>query len=419
MPSPRYATPAVAAVVFLIGCGGGSGHHGTGAQVTPSPSAPTPTSTAALATPTNVSPTSTPVSGAHRTFAVGALAFTADGGASVVRSETIGGSYERVFSTDTFGPLGLNIDFVDAVNGWAIDFKSGASSQILHTSDGAESWTSQTSNITIGTEKTPELHDLAMMTATQGVIVGSAFADPSQSLEAQPLILTTTSGGATWSAATLALSPVRPATLTAVCLKPDGIGIAAGSSAVSGATVLKTVDGGQTWSDITANVRIDTADLANPSAVACTGDGTLWLGGSRLRLGILGPTVLLSSDGGLTWEDRSPTLGSELNESAIRISFPSATVGSAILVGTGVVLHTENGGRTWAQQEIPNNVTGLFSSIEMINAGEGAIVGARAAVAGQPPLALVLTTDNGGQSWTTAAVAPSDTLALDDLSIVP
>lgn len=387
-------------LVAVLGCGGGGDHGSDRSSTTPTPSAASPTVT------------STPTPAALRAFAVGALRFEAAGGVSILRSEDAGSTWRRAFGSETFGPLGLRLAFADGENGWVIDGTSGASSRIFHTVDGGSSWSNQSENI-VSVAKIIELQDLAFLSLERGVAVGATLPDPPVGIAARPLILVTNDGGDRWSPATVRLTPDRPGALTSVCLTTSGLGIAVGSSAVSGVVVVRTTDGGETWLDITSRLTLSSRDLASLSTVGCAEPMHFWVGGTDFT-----PTILFSSDGGATWVDHSPALPRRFDDASLAVMFVDATRGWVMVVGSLVILHTEDAGATWAAQAPPETVGGSLTAIDFADAFHGVVVGYGDPGGGLLP-ALILTTQDGGATWVPASIGTGDVVGLEDVCLLP
>jgi len=382
---------AVTIVVALFGCGDGSG-GGTAA---------TPTAT--------TTPSATPDADGGRVFAMGS-------GPSVVRSENGGQSFARVADIDALGSQLFALTFVDELRGWAIGNRFRELPTILHTSDGGESWVSQTENIVVEDQTVWRLGDLAFSSAERGVAVGVVQED--LHLSARPVILSTVDGGAEWRSV---LTLGRAAVLRSVCLNADGSGLAIGASAVSGSAVVRTDDGGMTWRDITAEVGLFLgADL---KAVSCTETGQFSVGGNRLRfptpvLPVPRGTLLFSPDDGGTWEDRTPPSLRNTSDSVVSLDFTDGRNGWALADGHMVVFHTEDAGVTWIEQALPDDVPGRVRELDFRDAHRGVVVGSTVPEDGSGSRPLVFTTADGGDTWARGTV-PDDVLGLRDVVFLP
>ncbi len=162
-------------------------------------------------------------------------------------------------------------------------------------------------------------------------------------------------------------------------------------------TILKTVDGGVTWSPQTANT---TATLLNVDSV---GASSAWAVGT-------GGTILHTADGGAHWTQQPVASGDEFRG----VAFVSPTQGWATSFHAthydssgeadnwrGTVWHTADG-VTWQAQTLPANA-GLLNRVKFLDAQCGWVVGVKHTGDdryGRPQHAgVVYATANGGQSW--------------------
>jgi photosystem II stability/assembly factor-like uncharacterized protein len=147
--------------------------------------------------------------------------------------------------------------------------------------------------------------------------------------------------------------------------------------AITPTYLLETNDGGRTFEK-----RLSQEDGSLQSLVfvdARTG----WIAGSELRNGVASPLVLNTIDGGVTWQKRSVESAGRLSA----VSFCTRDVGFA--AGGNAIVQTSDGGGTWRQQyagEREDRLYGIYSlSPEEIWAvGENG---------------LVLNTQDGGKTW--------------------
>ena len=411
MPTLHVVASVLMCALLVQGCdGGGDGDGGD----------ESPTTTAVLATTTPPAPSSTPTPQlpAPLAFAIGALRAGADEGASVLRSEDGSlSNFQRVLSEeDGLGPLGLRVGFADRNVGWAIDRASSADSHIFRTEDSGATWTDQTAALP-NEPATIVLNDITFVASDpdRGVAIGAAVDGPPIASNMTPVILTTSNGGESWVTASIQLSPERPGELAAVCFTSVGLGVAVGSSSVSGPVVLLSEDGGSSWSDITSQVGLTGGELAQLSTASCV-DDHLWIGGRRLRSTIAGPGILHSADSGATWSDRSPPFPTSASGSTVATDFVTEEEGWAVALGSLIVFHTEDAGLTWEPQPLPAAISGVLTAIDFSDSSYGVVVGA---TADEPPLALIVSTNDGGTVWEVASIEESGVVGLNDVSVVP
>lgn len=150
----------------------------------------------------------------------------------------------------------------------------------------------------------------------------------------------------------------------------EQIGWAAGD-----AGVLRTTDGGQTW---TAALLPDDAEavffVTESDGWVCGNDGMLQR----------------STDGGQTWQAQSSGVGEKLRD----IYFADLQHGWAA-GRDGILIHTTNGGQSWSPQASP--AVDDLRGIHMLDNQRGWIVGSDG---------LILHTANGGQAWTVQLSVP-------------
>jgi photosystem II stability/assembly factor-like uncharacterized protein len=214
----------------------------------------------------------------------------------------------------------------------------------------------------------PQGEDLnaVAFSGSHGVAVGAAGA-----------VLRTDDGGATWSAGASGTA----ASLREVAL-PDASTVYAGG----GCVLRRSTDGGETFRRVAFSVR----ETKCPSALSQISFPTPSVGYVVLGNG----TVLRTTNGGASFARRSSLqVGSSVPQGGpADVAFTSATTG---VVATGwenpAFLRTEDGGRTWTAIR-PAGITRV-RDIQFINASLGYAVTDN----GTTPMAK---TEDGGQTWT-------------------
>jgi photosystem II stability/assembly factor-like uncharacterized protein len=147
--------------------------------------------------------------------------------------------------------------------------------------------------------------------------------------------------------------------------------------AITPTYLLETNDGGRTFEK-----RLSQEDGSLQSVVfvdARTG----WIAGSELRNGVASPLVLNTIDGGVTWQKRSVESAGRLSA----VSFCTRDLGFA--AGGNVIVQTSDGGGTWRQQYTGERETRLYG-IYCLSPKEIWAVGEKG---------LVLNTQDGGKTW--------------------
>jgi len=186
----------------------------------------------------------------------------------------------------------LGAAFADTRSGYAV----GSAGTILHTSDGGMSWQAQTSGLE-GTDRS--LLSVACLNSTEAWVVGDRAA------------LRTTDDGAHWQPGKAVLTPgASPAGSFAVDFADPAQGWAVG-----GREILGTSDGGLHWT-------VQHEETGGRSAllfdhVAADGAGRVWAAGSigaQPLPGEVAGAVLVSRDGGRTWERQLGTTEVQIDD---------------------------------------------------------------------------------------------------------
>jgi photosystem II stability/assembly factor-like uncharacterized protein len=371
-------------VFFLLllpacGSGGGDRHRVATPSATASVSTPTPTVTAAAA-----------------------VAWAA-GANSLIRSNDGG------FQWAPTGRGASAVSFGDREAGWI------ASGYIMRTTDGGQTWVDQSPNIV---DPPPVVFDIAALDRSHATAVGIEDRRVAP-VTRRPAALHTEDGGATWRHAELPPlgAGADDVALLATCLAPSGAGLAAGTdpglSDAPKTLVLLTSDAGRSWADVTD--RLPHRPFAQ---VGCGPDGRLWFIGQS-------STILMSEDGGATWQDRHGDLPAGLN--VRRGAFLGGDVGWIAATEPPIesrllVFLTRDGGQTWVQSVVAPG-PGDFEAI-----GIDAIDATHAVVVAQDARPLVINarssfgrswvTVDGGASWT-ATEHPEPVDALWDVVLLP
>jgi photosystem II stability/assembly factor-like uncharacterized protein len=402
--------------IVLTGCGGSGG-----SMPMPMPTA-APTSASETPTPATPSPTRTQipeeclVRDAPLVRAVAQRVREApplSGLVLLLHPETLAWTVDQEFPG--LDPMGIS--FVDCEWGWmvgraVVDEFNTVVQRIYRTTNGGSSWSEQSDNIDRTTfEGGYALAGVRCMTRDRCVAFGRRPVGPDTIVDAPPLILLTTDGGATWVAARILPAPnqtpggnLRNGDIFRLCLTSSGIGLAAGYG-VSGNLTLLTDDGGATWRDITA---VTVGD------VACSGAMGLWSVAEGLRR---------STDGGVTWADVTAGLPESATQAEINVppSFIDAQTGwllARLPSRMVVVLRTIDGGDSWTElAQLPQVPETTFADhLVFATAALGVTSGRR--TNDSPGYAAAAITQDGGATWAPSEF-PSDVLYLTDLTLVP
>ena len=307
------------------------------------------------------------------TFADDALVGWAVGWSGTIFKTTDGGDNWRPLNSTTSRIL-TSVTFTgDGGTGWAV----GWDGTILKSGDGGESWAPRDSGTTNG---------LKSVTFTADGRTGWAVGQLGT-------ILKTTNGGDDW---TLRESPVSE-DLNSVTFAADGqTGWAVGrfpNIPVDGAqppTILKTVDGGETWEQRPFR------DALTLYSVTFAGDRTTgWAVGGN-------GTILKTKDGGENWERKRS--GTSVDLESVTFTGDGAT---GWAVGrSGTILKTKDGGETWYPRT--RGASDDFESVTFAADGAtGWIVGRNG---------TIIATNNGGATWTPRRINISEDTTSEDSS---
>ncbi len=364
------------------------------------------------ATPTTVpSSVATPVASAIPSVAPTATVAPTPGaavawavGAALLRSDD-GGFTWRDTEVGRFS----GVAFADRAVGWIVD-----SVTVYGTDDGGRSWDDRYPDVVGGA---PQLFDVAALDARHVVAVGQ-YVTLGTERHTSPAIVYSDDAAATWQRAVLpefAPDRVDGIQLLSVCVGASGIGLASGSDLAQGnrSLVLVTIDGGHTWQDATARLP---REMFGKSA--CGSDGSAWFLGAD-------STVQRSVDGGLTWQSRRSNLPSGL--ALWGGAFPGDGVGWLVAVTPlpnprVVAFRSTDDGASWTESPAGGdlNVEIAWASIDAISADRAVIVAqdARALAPPRSSFGRSWATIDGGTTWA-ATQHPTPTDALLDVDLVP
>jgi len=233
----------------------------------------------------------------------------------------------------------------------------GASGTILRTTDGGVTWTR------LGSPTVATLNAVRFSDAKTGIAVGGAGT-----------ILRTDDGGASWTQQSSGTS----ADICGVAFKDAETGIVVGSNGfcdglgpLDSGFILRTIDGGATWTlQTSASRRLWAATFSDANTVMAVGDQT---------------TMLTSADSGATWtvlHNADKVIGGVQD-----LFFHSRSGGFA--VGGGGIYYTRDGGVSW-ENRVPPSGNGPLFGVHFTDAHRGVAVGSRG---------LILRTTDGGFTW--------------------
>ena len=230
-----------------------------------------------------------------------------------------------------------------------------------------------------------------------------------------PALQRSTDGGRTWTPVCIQADAVTgPGGLFGIAFAADGVHGWATGGISQQPLALRTVDGGDHW--LASFLPADLTGSLGSVTFVDTAHG--WTVGSRTGTGpanAAGGYVLATRDGGQTWATQNvPETVARLN----RIAFVDATHGWAAGVAGDArpaLIGTTDGGASWASQTVPAEVRTL-RDVAFVDTHQGWAVGELWAAPGETSPGVVLTTGDGGGTWTQQATTARDlwTLAVVD-----
>jgi photosystem II stability/assembly factor-like uncharacterized protein len=273
-----------------------------------------------------------------------------------------GGATWERRESGTKSPL-FGVDFADATHGWAV----GKSALVLRTDDAGRNWKRQKTPIP------PEKHlfGIAVIDARTAWAVGDWGA-----------IIATHDGGATWEDRSLGALTIKEestperqsATLTDDVVLYDISFPDAKHGFIAGefGTILVTRDGGETWE------RRSVGTEKTLFGVTFTTPETGW------AVGIDG-LIIRTRDGGDSWDVQRGRVGTESLEElgfvdtiknpalySVRVSGREGVVAG----DTGILLLSHDGGETWERNELPEKQRLVWMrSVSLAPGASGCVVG--------------------------------------------
>ncbi len=264
-------------------------------------------------------------------------------------------------------PLSINdipqsVFFLNVKDG----FISGATGGIYKTTDSAKTWVTLNSTVNI------PVYNLFFINAQTGFAVGGQIScSGTGCISPGGFILRTLDGGQTWSRV---YTPTEKIEITSVYFINTSTGFCVGNN-----IILKTMDGGQTWSEYKVNAL--SRQLRQILFINTQVGYAVGLSGQIVKTG----------DGGVTWTVQGPY--SNAGYYAI-----AAANGAMYASGQEKILKSINNGISWS--ELPNSPTGIFA-LHFISDQKGFAFGSGNYSGGDfgYTYGAIYCTDNGGITW--------------------
>ena len=171
--------------------------------------------------------------------------------------------------------------------------------------------------------------------------------------------------------------------IKSVCFSNSSMGYASGEAG----TILKTTDGGEHWTALESGTGVQ---LWNIALIPSGGNDMGFAVGD-------GGTILKTTDGGATWTKQNSGLKDGLVQSFLFHVFPLDeqrwfAAGGDGEAFSGVILSTDNGGQTWVKHHVPGTL--FLDRCVFLDAQTGYAVGLNSLNGGS-----IFKTVDGGQTW--------------------
>lgn len=156
---------------------------------------------------------------------------------------------------------------------------------------------------------------------------------------------------------------------------------------IAGSGLYHSIDGGRNWQNLTKNILpegvtfFSSVDFINPQVGWVTGLNTILSKGG---------VILKTVDGGITWTEQFSKSGTSFGDIVFVDELRGWGVGSG-----GHIFHTTNGGQTWQQQNSGTNF--ILRAVAFMDTLHGWVVGG--AFVNNGAEGIILYTNNGGKTW--------------------
>ena len=299
--------------------------------------------------------------------------------APLVRAQTAPGAWTLLPASPQAGRW-VDASFLDPLTGWIIE----GGGKVAATTDGGDTWAVLDTIPPMLGSGNPGLRTVMFTSRTHGFI---GTLDPGR------LLYETTDGGLTWNDVTGRIAGALPEGICGMWAVDDQLLYAVGVY-YGPATLLKSTDGGQTWTS--RDMSAYAGSLVD--VYFWDADHGIAVGGTNGTTPTSHPVVLATEDGGATWAVRYT--GSDSGAWAWKISFPAPNTGYVSIDGNtssgALVLKTTDRGATWTEKRIPPSImAGYLQGVGFVTENVGWV--------GENGQAAARTTD-GGATWQAVSV---------------
>jgi photosystem II stability/assembly factor-like uncharacterized protein len=260
------------------------------------------------------------------------------------------------------------VQFKTSLIGWAV----GNLGVILKSIDGGATWT--TSNV--GISNAYNFVDIAFLDQNNGFAIDS-----------KGFVFKTTNGGANWN---IVLNGNLSSTITilgAASLQNINNIIVVGNKG----NIQKTTDSGVSWVSISSGV----SNNNTSSSIFFTDVNNGWV----VSRGSTNEKVLKTTNGGNTWSAKLSNANLQLNKVFFINSTTGWVVGDNGVSAEGKVFKTTDAGETWTEQTLLGSTVVTLRDVHFVNTTTGLAVGAGGKI--------FLTTD-GGTTWNSQSSGITD-----------
>lgn len=226
----------------------------------------------------------------------------------------------------------------------------------------------------INTGKTGRIHDIYIVNSDVAYVTGDS------------LFLKTTNGGDSWIDLTSNITITNPSFQT-IFFIDENIGFAGRINITGGVNLMKTINGGTSWTDISSSeMSQGVANLffTSPTVGYTTGG----VGGGNVFAG--------TANGGANWSK----VATPATDASKALYFMNDSVGFS---GTGVIVKTIDGGKTWNPTNMSIDNNNAVIEILFVNK----LVGYSLTIKGNN----LLKTVDGGNTWVTQTSKPTGAIS--------